>query len=374
MALDGANAETAQGQPPRPYTLNAELTYRCALHCPYCSNPVSLGRDAAELSTDAWLSVFRQAEDLGIVQLNLTGGEPLARKDLERLVAGAREHDLFTNLITSGVPLTRERLAALKAAGLDAVQLSVQGVTKEESDRIAGYLCFDEKMDVARWTQELALPLTLNIVLHRDNLHRVREAIELAEHFGAHRVELANTQYLGWAQANRHALLPTKAELDAGREVAAKARRRLEGTMEVLYVMPDYYSDRPRACMDGWARRFVHVTPSGDVLPCHAAQIITGLQFENVTTRSLGEIWQSSDAMQLFRGDAWMVEPCRSCPNKAVDFGGCRCQAFLLAGDASVADPACSLSPHHGVIERARVAATSPGDARRFLYRGGKST
>ena len=355
---------------PRPYTLIAELTYRCALHCPYCSNPLQYASDTSELTTDDWLRAFGQAEGIGVVQLHLTGGEPLARKDLEILVAGARKLDLYTNLITSGVPLTRGRLAALKAAGLDAVQLSVQGVDRESSDRIAGYACFDEKMGVAAWVRELELPLTLNIVLHRDNLDRVGEAIALGERLGAHRLELANTQYLGWAHANRAALMPTRQQLDRGREVASRARKRLEGTMDVLYVMPDYFSRTPRACMDGWARRFVHVTPSGKVLPCHAAQSIPGLTFESLKDKALGDIWQSSPGMRAFRGDGWMKEPCRSCPSKLLDFGGCRCQAFLLTGDAAAADPACSLSPHHSIIEAARVSASAIPRALPLIYRG----
>ncbi|MGD0676584.1 MAG: pyrroloquinoline quinone biosynthesis protein PqqE [Polyangiaceae bacterium] len=359
---------------PRPYTLIAELTYRCALRCPYCSNPVEAdyASRANELDADRWVRVFAEAEELGVVQLHLTGGEPLVRRDLEELVAGARERDLFTNLITSGVPLSQDRLAALKRAGLDAVQLSVQGVDAESSDRIAGYRCFDQKMQVAAWVRELGLPLTVNIVLHRENIGRVGDAVALGERLGAHRLELANTQYLGWALANRKVLMPTRAEIDGAREIAAAAKRRLEGRMDVLFVMPDYYSDRPRACMDGWGRRFIHMTPQGAVLPCHAAQIIPGLTFECVTERPLGEIWERSGAISAFRGDGWMHEPCRSCPQKHLDFGGCRCQAFLLTGEAAATDPACVLSPQHHVVERAR----STGDAmveRRFLYRGPSS-
>jgi pyrroloquinoline quinone biosynthesis protein E len=355
---------------PRPYTLIAELTYRCALHCPYCSNPVDYASDTTELSTDDWARVFAEAERLGVVQLHLTGGEPLARKDLEKLVSAARKVDLFTNLITSGVPLTRERLSGLKSLGLDAVQLSVQGVDRETSDRIAGYPCFDEKMAVAAWVRELDLPLTINVVLHRENLDRVAEVIALGERLGAHRLELANTQYLAWAHSNRAALLPTREQLDRGREVAARARERLQGSMDVLYVMPDYYSDRPRACMDGWARRFIHVTPRGTVLPCHAAESIAGLAFERVTDKPLAELWESSPAMRAFRGDGWMKEPCRSCPKKDVDFGGCRCQAFLLTGDAAAADPACSLSPHHALVQDARAAARASARALPLVYRG----
>lgn len=365
-----AAAEQAAGDY-RPYTLIAELTYRCPLHCPYCSNPLDHSRTKDELTTREWLRVFSEAEQLGVVQLHLTGGEPLARRDLEALVAGAHELGLYTNLITSGIPLTRRRLDELKNAGLDAVQLSIQGVDAAGSDRVAGYPCFDDKCDVARWVNELKLPLTLNVVLHRDNIDRVSEMVALAERLGAHRLELANTQYLGWALANRDALLPTRQQLDRARAVAYAARKRLEGRIDVLFVMPDYYSDRPRACMDGWGRRFMDVTPDGTVLPCQAARSIAGMSFDCVRDRTLRDAWERSPGMLAFRGDEWMVEPCRSCSKKAVDFGGCRCQAFLLTGEARAADPACSLSPHHAVVERAR-AATADGGAKRFLYRGAR--
>ncbi len=356
----------------RPFTLIAELTYRCPLRCPYCSNPEGLGDDRRELATDEWCRVLGEAEELGVVQVHLTGGEPLARRDLEAIAGRARELDLYTNLITSGVPLTRERLVALERAGIDNVQLSVQGVDAESSDRVAGYESFAQKMDVARWVKELGLPLTLNIVLHRENLARVAEAIALAERLGADRLELANTQYQGWALPNRDALMPTAAQLGEARAIAGAARERLEGKMEVVYVVPDHYSTYPRACMDGWARRFVHVAPNGTVLPCHAAQSITGLAFESARDRSLAEIWESSPALAAYRGDAWMPEPCRSCSRKAKDFGGCRCQAFALTGDAGATDPACSLSPHHGIIEDARARAAEPELPRRYLYRGAK--
>jgi pyrroloquinoline quinone biosynthesis protein E len=351
---------------PRPYTLVAELTYRCALHCPYCSNPVDLARHASEMTTEQWLRVFAEAESLGVVQLHLTGGEPLARRDLERLVEGARSLGLFSNLITSGVPLARERLGALKDAGLDAVQLSVQGVDAADSNRIAGLECFDAKLAAAAWVRDLDLPLTLNVVLHRQNIDRVAEMVALAERLGAHRLELANTQYLGWALANRDSLLPTRSQLDRAREIAFAARKRLEGSVDVLFVMPDYYSDRPRACMDGWARRFIDVTPDGTVLPCHAAASLPGLAFESVREGGLAAIWEQSPAMRLFRGDAWMPEPCKSCDRRSVDFGGCRCQAYALTGDAAVADPACALSPHHHLIADARDRPAGT----RFLYRG----
>jgi PqqA peptide cyclase len=345
---------------PRPYTLVAELTYRCPLRCVYCSNPVDWSRHADALGTEDWLRVFREAEALGVVQLNLTGGEPLLRDDLEQLVEGARGLDLYTNLITSGIPLTRERLAGLKSLGLDNVQVSIQDVTAAGSERIAGHRSFARKLEVARWVKDLGLPLTVNVVLHRENLDHVAQIIELAESLAADRLELANTQYLGWALANRRMLLPTREQLDAAREVARQARRRLRGRMEVLFVTPDYYADFPKACMDGWGRRFLVVSPDGLVLPCHAAHTLPGLTFDNVRDRPLAEIWRASAAFDAFRGEAWMPEPCRSCERRAVDFGGCRCQAYHLTGDAAATDPACSLAPAHALIVAARDAALAP--------------
>jgi len=357
---------------PRPYTLIAELTYRCPLHCPYCSNPTDMRDGAGELGTHEWASVFAEAEQLGVMQLHLTGGEPLVRRDLETLVANARALDLYVNLITSGVPLARSRLQALRDAGLDAVQVSFQDTRADLSDRVARYPSFVHKLEVAAWVKQLGLPLTLNIVLHRDNLPRVSEAIALAERLGADRLELANTQYLGWALPNREALMPTREAIDAARAVAAGAKARLEGTMEVVFVLPDLYADRPRACMDGWGRRFLHVTPDGSVLPCHAARSIPGLRFESIRHGSLRSIWETSSAMNAFRGDAWMPEPCRSCAEKERDFGGCRCQAFALARDAAATDPACALSPHHDVVLRAREGARDAARSRRYLYRSAK--
>jgi len=345
---------------PRPYTLVAELTYRCPLRCVYCSNPLDFTRHADALHSDDWLRVFREAEALGVVQLNLTGGEPLLRDDLERLVEGARGLDLYTNLITSGIPLTRERLERLKSLGLDNVQVSIQDVTAAGSERIAGHRSFERKLEVARWVKALGLPLTVNVVLHRENLDHVAKIIELAESLAADRLELANTQYLGWALSNRRMLLPTREQLDAAREVARQARRRLRGRMEVLFVTPDYYADFPKACMDGWGRRFLVVSPEGLVLPCHAAHTLPGLTFDNVRDRPLGDIWRESPAFGAFRGEAWMPEPCRSCERRTVDFGGCRCQAYHLTGDAAATDPACSLAPAHGLIEAARAEALTP--------------
>ncbi|MCI0548304.1 MAG: pyrroloquinoline quinone biosynthesis protein PqqE [Candidatus Rokubacteria bacterium] len=352
----------------RPYTLVAEVTYRCPLRCVYCSNPLDYARHAAELDTAAWIRVFGEAEALGVVQLNLTGGEPLVRDDLEALVEGARRLELYTNLITSGVPLRRERLADLRARGLDSVQLSIQDVSAIASDRIAGRRSFERKLEVAGWAKDLGFPLTMNTVLHRENLGHVEEMVALAERLGAERLELANTQYLGWALANRAALLPTREQLERARAVAAEARRRLRGRMEVVFVTADYYTDLPKACMDGWGRRFLVVSPDGLALPCHAAHTLPDLRFENVTERPLREIWHTSPAFNAFRGEAWMPEPCRSCDRRGVDFGGCRCQAFHLTGSTAATDPACRLSPDHDLVERARAAAAA-GPPPPLVYR-----
>lgn len=345
------------GADDRLYTLIAELTYLCPLRCVYCSNPMDLAAHPDRLSTADWLRVFAEAAALGALQLNLSGGEPLLRKDLEALVAGAHALDFYSNLITSGLPLTRERLSRLRDAGLSSVQVSIQDARAPDSDRIAGRTSFEHKLQVARWVKELGLPLTVNMVLHRQNLDRVADMIALAEELSADRLELANTQYLAWALSNRSALLPSRAQLDRAREVARAARERLKGEMELLFVLPDYYSDRPKACMSGWGKRYLLVSPDGLALPCHLAHTLPGLTFDSVLDRSLDDIWRNSSAFNAFRGEAWMPEPCRSCDRRAQDFGGCRCQAFHLAGNAAETDPACSLSPKHVLVRDAREAA-----------------
>ena len=360
--------------PYRPYTLVAELTYRCPLRCVYCSNPLDYAHHDQELDTTSWLRVLREAEDLGVVQLNLTGGEPLIRSDLEALIEEARRLDLYTNLITSGIPLTLERLRGFRALGLDNVQLSIQDVEAEASDRIAGHRAFTRKLEVARWVKSLGVPLTLNVVLHRHNLDRTPEIIALAESMSADRLELANTQYLGWALLNRPALLPTREQLERARAVAAAARDRLRGTMEVLFVVPDYYARFPKSCMDGWGRRFLVISPDGLVLPCHVAHTLPGLTFDSVRDRALADIWHHSAGLNAFRGEAWMPEPCRGCARRTEDFGGCRCQAFYLTGDAALTDPACSLSPHHQRVQRAREEADATGSTASFTYRSRTAT
>lgn len=354
---------------PRPYTLIAELTYRCPLRCPYCSNPTNLADHDGELDTEAWKRVLGEAEALGVVQVHFTGGEPLARKDLEQLVARARELDLYSNLVTSAVPLTKERLVTLANAGLDHVQVSIQSARPERADAIAGYAAHPQKIQVMRWVTELGLPLTMNVVLHRANLDEIDELVALAEDVGASRLELANTQYVAWALSNRDALLPTREQLDVAAEAAARHKARLQGKIDVLFVKPDYFGTTPKACMDGWARRFIHMVPDGRVLPCHAATSITTLHFDSVRDRPLADIWTSSDALLAYRGDAWMPEPCKSCDRRSIDFGGCRCQAFALTGDASATDPACERSPQHALVEAARKSADGVND-RRYLYRG----
>jgi PqqA peptide cyclase len=345
---------------PRPYTLVAELSYRCPLACGYCSNPLDLARHSPELDTAAWGRVFADAAALGVLQANLTGGEPLVRADLTALVAAAHAQHLYVNLITSGIPADRARLAELAGAGLDSIQLSVQDVDPHGAAWIAGRDGLDAKLGVAAAARALGLPLTLNVVIHRGNIARVMEFVALAEGIGAERLELANTQYLGWALANRDALLPARADIEQARGVAAAAAERLRGKIEILFVRPDYYADRPRACMDGWARRYIVVTPDGIVLPCHQAGSITGLSFENVRDRPLADIWSDSPALRAFRGDDWMPAPCRTCDERHTDFGGCRCQAFALVGDAGATDPACALSPRHDIVRDVRARAESP--------------
>jgi len=357
---------------PRPYTLVAELTYRCPLRCPYCSNPINLQLSQTELSTEQWQRVFSEAADLGVVQLHLSGGEPVVRKDLPALIRHARQCDLYTNLITGGTLLTEERLQEFRDCGLDHVQLSIQDTDRETAERIAGARSYDNKLAVAHLIKKLGVPLTLNVVLHRYNINHVPELIALGLALGAQRLELANSQYYSWALENRSALLPTVAQRDEAARIALEARERYRGVMEIVFVQVDYFTKEPKPCMGGWARTYMCVTPSGDVLPCHAAHIIPNLHFDNVRQQSLSAIWRESPALNAFRGDAWMQEPCRGCPQKEKDFGGCRCQAFLLTGDAAATDPVCHLSPHHDIVLEA-VAAAEQGDAP-LVYRDQKNS
>ena len=350
--------------PYRPLGLLAELTYRCPLHCPYCSNPLAEGGGkVGELTTEKWKEVLTEASGLGVLHAFFSGGEPLQRPDLEELVAHAHGLGLYTNLITSGLGFTEKRGQALNDAGLDSVQLSFQAEEEKLADEIAGTQAHSRKLEVARLVHSLGLPLTVNIVIHRANIDRLEALIALAEGLGAHRLELANTQYYGWAMKNRANLLPTRDQVIASSRIAEKARARLKGKMEILYVIPDYFYDRPKPCMNGWGRRYITVNPTGQVLPCPTAYSISSLKLENVREKSLGWIWKDSDSFNKFRGTDWMPEPCSSCDLKEVDFGGCRCQAFLLTGDPTVTDPACGLSPQHHLIEKVVNAVPVPAGA-----------
>lgn len=334
----------------RPFGLLAELTYRCPLHCLYCSNPLQLRQETAELTTSEWQRVIVEASQLGVLHILFSGGEPLVRKDLPILVSTAHEAGMYTNLITSARGLTRPRLQQLKEAGLDSIQISFQADEARLADVIAGTIAHERKRQAARLVREYGIPLTVNVVLHRANLARLPQMITLAEELDAQRLELANTQFLGWALQNRDALLPTRQQVDEAAAIARAAQKRLRGRMEVVYVQPDYYLDRPKPCMYGWGHRYLTVNPYGIVLPCQTASAIPSLHFDSIREHSLHWLWHESEAFQRFRGSEWMPEPCQSCPRKEIDFGGCRCQAFLLTGDATNTDPVCSLSPHHQTL------------------------
>jgi pyrroloquinoline quinone biosynthesis protein E len=338
---------------PNPLALIAELTHRCPLHCVYCSNPLELAAVSSELSTAEWTNVFRQAGQLGMLHAHFTGGEPLARQDLTELVASARAAGLYTNLITSGIGLSETRLQALVDAGLDHIQISFQDSREESANWIAGAKAHAHKIELSRIIRRHKLAFTVNLVIHRQNIDHLDEMISFIEQLSPERMEIAHTQYYGWALKNRAALLPTRLQLDKAVEAVAAAEKRLAGRIRIDFVVPDYYARFPKACMGGWGRRLMLINPAGKVLPCHAAEVIPGLEFENVREKALETIWRDSPSFQRFRGEEWMPEPCRSCDQRALDFGGCRCQALLLAGDASATDPACSLAPAHHIIEAA---------------------
>ena len=352
-----------------PLGLLAELTHRCPLQCPYCSNPLQLERAGAELDTAAWQDVMRQAAELGVLQLHLSGGEPTVRRDLEDIVATAAAAGLYTNLITAGVLLDRARLEALARHGLDHVQLSIQDVEPGNADRIAHYEgAHARKRALAGWVRELDLALTINAPVHRQNLDRLEGIVDFALEVGARRLEVAHVQYYAWALQNRAALMPTRAQVERSARLVEEARKRLEGILLIDFVVPDYYAARPKPCMGGWGRGIVVVTPSGKVLPCHAAQTIPGLAFDNVREKPLASIWLDGDAFEKFRGTGWMIEPCRGCERREIDWGGCRCQALALAGDAAAADPACAKSPRHAaLVAIAEREANEPAPP--FVYR-----
>ena len=316
----------------------------------------------SELSTGEWTSVFQQCGKLGTLHAHFTGGEPLARPDLTELIAAARAAGLYTNLITSGIGLNEQRLQALVDAGLDHIQISFQDSREEAANWIAGAKAHAHKIELSRAIRKYKIAFTVNLVVHRQNLDHLEEMIAFIEQLGPERVEIAHAQYYGWALANRATLMPTREQLEKAVAVVAEAETRNAGLMRIDSVVPDYYAKYPKACMGGWGRRLMLINPSGKVLPCHAAEVLPGLEFENVREKSLAWIWQESPSFQRFRGEDWMPEPCRSCDRRTEDFGGCRCQAFLLAGDAAATDPACSLAPTHSIVESA-VAATNASPA-----------
>ena len=344
-----------------PLALIAEITHRCPLHCVYCSNPLELTARSEELASSDWLRVFREAAALGVLHLHLTGGEPLARPDLAEMIAGAREARLYTNLITSGIGLSRDRLQHLVDSGLDHIQLSFQDSEEGSANWIAGTRAHAHKLELAEWIRKHRIAFTINLVVHRQNIDHLEKMIAALEALHPDRMEVAHAQYYGWALKNRSALLPTRAQLDRALKVVATAEERMRGRVRIDMVVPDYHARFPKACMGGWGRQLMLIDPAGRALPCHAAGVIPGMQFDNVRDHDLGWIWTSSAAFQKFRGEDWMPEPCRSCDRRKEDFGGCRCQALLLTGDANATDPVCELAPLHHLVEEAVRAVDEAG-------------
>ena len=359
----GPPLKTSAGVGP-PLWLLLELTYRCPLHCVFCYNPTDFARTGPELPTGDWLRVLREARALGAVQLGLSGGEPLVREDLEAIVAEAHGLGFYINLITSGVGLTRARIAALKAAGLDHIQLSFQDSTREMNDFLSSTRTFGLKAQVAALIREYGYPMVLNVVLHRLNIDHVGEILDMAEALGAQYVELANTQYYGWAWLNREQLLPSRAQLERAEAVTQRFRERIAGRMQIYFVVPDYFETRPKACMNGLGSVFLAIAPDGTAMPCHAARMLPGLELPSVRDADIRTIWYDSAAFNRFRGESWMKEPCRSCPERSKDFGGCRCQAYLLTGDPDNTDPVCELSPRHALVTAAVERAERAGHER----------
>ncbi|HVP33934.1 MAG TPA: pyrroloquinoline quinone biosynthesis protein PqqE [Steroidobacteraceae bacterium] len=367
MSVAPPPSQSARAPGP-PLWLLLELTYRCPLHCVFCYNPTEFASVGKELPTAEWLRVLREARALGAVQLGLSGGEPLVREDLEPIVAEAHALGYYINLITSGVGMTEERISALKAAGLDHIQLSFQDSTRELNDFLSSTRTFELKARVAELIRKYGYPMVLNVVLHRLNIDHVGEILAMAETLGAQYVELANTQYYGWAWLNRAHLLPSRAQLERAEEATRRFRARVGTAMQIYFVVPDYFETRPKPCMNGLGSVFLTIAPDGIAMPCHAARMLPGLSLPSVREQSVREIWYDSPAFNHFRGEAWMKEPCRSCPERSADFGGCRCQAYLLTGDAANADPVCDLSPHHGLVTAA-VAEAERAPAAPLIFR-----
>ena len=368
-------ATSNNGKPAGPLWLLAELTYKCPLHCVFCYNPLDYTKHGKELDTDDWLRVLREGRAMGAIQLGLSGGEPLMRDDLEIIIAEARKLGYYSNLITSGVGLNETRIKAFKEAGLDHIQLSFQDSTREMNDFLSSTKTFELKSRVAKLIKDYDYPMVLNCVLHRLNIDHVGEILEMAEKLGAEYVELANTQYYGWGFENRDQLMPTKEQLVRAEEITNRFRQKMGDRMRIFFVVPDYYENRPKPCMNGWGSVFLTVTPDGTALPCHAARMLPGLKFPNVRDMSIEEVWYGSEGFNRYRGDEWMKEPCRTCPEKTKDFGGCRCQAFLLTGDPANADPVCDLSPHHHLVTEAVEKARLPKvETKPIIFRDDKNS
>jgi len=375
MAIAGSVTESKSAHCGPPLWLLAEVTYRCPLHCVFCYNPVDYTRYGAELSTEEWLRVLREARKLGAAQLGFSGGEPLVRDDLEILVAEAHQLGYYTNLITSGVGLTEQRIKAFKEAGLAHIQLSFQDSTQELNDFLTHTHTFDLKARVMKSVRAHGYPTVLNVVLHRLNIDHIEQILAMAEAMGVEYLELANTQFYAWAMVNRDQLLPTREQVERAEAITNAFRARSGDKMRIFFVVPDYYAKRPKACMNGWGSVFLTITADGVALPCHEARQLPGLSFPNVREAELSWIWNESPGFNAYRGDAWMKEPCRTCPEKSKDFGGCRCQAYLLTGDATNADPVCDLSPHHHMIgEAVRRSAEHGPDVRKIVFRNDKNS
>ena len=370
-------AGSVPSKPGNPLWLLAEVTYKCPLHCVFCYNPVDYTRYGEELSTDDWLRVLRQGRELGAAQLGFSGGEPLIRDDLEIMVSEASKLGYYSNLITSGVGLNEKRIAAFKEGGLAHIQLSFQDSTREMNDFLSSTKTFELKQKVAKLIKKYDYPMVLNCVLHRHNIDHVQQILEMAESMDAEYVELANTQYYGWAFVNRDQLLPTRDQLKRAEDVTNNFRERVGNKMRIYFVVPDYYEERPKPCMKGWGALFLTVTADGLALPCHEARMLPGLAFPNVRDHDLGWIWYDSPGFNAYRGDSWMKEPCRSCPDKVKDFGGCRCQAYMLTGDATNTDPVCGLSPLHHLVTDVVDKAQTPApkvDVKPILFRDDKNS
>ncbi len=360
-----------------PRWLLAELTYKCPLQCPYCSNPLDYAAHSQELTTEDWQRVLSQARKMGAVQLGLSGGEPLTRQDLEQIVRLARDLGYYSNLITSGYGLTEERIMALKSAGLDHIQISIQASSADLSDHLAGTKSFAHKKQVAHLVKKHGYPMVLCVVLHRQNIHQMADILAMAEELGADYLELANTQYYGWAHVNRDALLPTQEQFVQAEAIAQAFKEKVAGKMKIYYVVPDFYEGRPKACMNGWGTTFLTIAPDGVALPCHSARELPGLNCPNVKDFSIEDIWKESKAFNFFRGFAWMQEPCRSCDEKVKDFGGCRCQAYLLTQDMYATDPVCSKSSQRHLIEQAIDSARDSAlsaDEKPLVFRNSKNS